>query len=376
MCCRYVTPAYWPATHPQFMQNGVICLTLIVRKDCSQILSWHDPSGQSGLGHVLKLIAKLLQNEDESGGLVIGDLIIHVLRRAGDSVLPVLPELLHAMVQRMLTAKTATFLQSLIIPFVFLIHNKTDTVLDMLESTSAQGRTALDILIQTWCENAETFQGFWPTRISTVTLSQLYASGRPTLQNLSVKGDIIIKPETRNGECAPLVWCQTVDWVLTVVHCDPAMAVIMTRSRTKTSACRSCHSVVCIFLGGGMIRMRFSSIFSPVSIGPHEFTSVTFPIKVLKLLVHDLRSKSESASFPGGERFVDTDDEDEEWTEEEQQHQGLKEDEFAFLSEMLGPRGANFDNDDIFDESDDEDLKSDPISQIDMRVNVLSISQG
>ncbi|KAF8554336.1 ARM repeat-containing protein [Imleria badia] len=296
------------------LQNGVVCLTLIVRKDCSQVLSWHDPSGQSGLGHILKLIAKLLRNEDESGGLVIGDLIIHVLRRAGDSVLPVLPELLHAMVERMLIAKTATFLQSLVIPFVFLIHNQADTVLGMLESTSAQGRTALDILIQTWCENAETFQGFWPTRISTLTLSQLYTSSRPTLQNLLVKGDIIIKPETKN--------------------------VIMTRSRTKTT--------------------------------PHEFTSVTFPVKVLKLLVHDLRSKSESVSFPGGEGFVDTDDEDEEWTEEEQQHQGFKEEEFAFLSEMLGPRGANFDNDDIFDESDDEDLKNDPISQIDMKEHIVT----
>lgn len=119
--------------------------------------------------------------------------------------------------------------------------------------------------------------------------------------------------------------------------------------------------------------MRFLCIF-PVSAAPHEFTSVTFPVKALKLLVHDLRSKSESVSFPGGEGFVDTDDEDEEWTEEEQQHQGFKADEFAFLSEMLGPRGANLDNDDIFDDDDDEDLKNDPISQIDIKVNVLFIS--
>ncbi|KAF9225273.1 ARM repeat-containing protein [Gyrodon lividus] len=296
------------------LQNGVVCLTLIVRKDCSQILSWSDPSGQSGLGHILKLIAELLQNEDESGGLVIGDLIIHVLRRASESVLPVLPELLHAMVERMLTAKTATFLQSLVIPFVFLIHNQADTVLGLLESTTVQGRTALDVFIQTWCENAETFQGFWPTRISTLTLSQLYASGRSSLQNLTVKGDIIIKPETKN--------------------------VIMTRSRTKTT--------------------------------PHEFTSVTFPVKALKLLVQDLRSKSESVSFPGGEGFIDSDEEEEQWTEEEQQNQGLKEEEFAFLSEMLGPRGANFDNDDMLDESDDEDLKNDPISQIDMKEHLVT----
>lgn len=57
------------------------------------------------------MVARLLQNEDESGGLVIGDLIIHLLRRAGESVLPVLPDLLHAMIGRMTSAKTATFLQ-------------------------------------------------------------------------------------------------------------------------------------------------------------------------------------------------------------------------------------------------------------------------
>lgn len=38
------------------------------------------------------------------------------------------------------------------------------------------------------------------------------------------------------------------------------------------------------------------------------------------------------------------------------------------LSELLGPKGVAFDNDEILDDSDDEDLKSDPISQIDMAV--------
>ncbi|KAH7924492.1 ARM repeat-containing protein [Leucogyrophana mollusca] len=297
------------------LQNGVICLTLVVRKDCGQLLSWSDPNGQSGLDHTLKVVAKLLQNEDESGGLVIGDLIIHLLRRAGDSVLPVLPELLHAMVSRMTSAKTATFLQSLVIPFAFLIHNQLENVLVMLESTTVRDRTALDVLIHTWCENAETFQGFWPTRVSTLALSQLYASGHPSLQALMVKGDIIVKPETKN--------------------------VIMTRSRTRTT--------------------------------PHEFTSVPFPVKALKLLVHDLRSGGDSATIPAGEVYeVDSDDGDEEWAEEERLHQGFKEEEFSFLSEMLGPRGANFDNDDILEESDDEDLKNDPISQMDIQAHLVS----
>ncbi|KAG9313888.1 hypothetical protein JVU11DRAFT_4656 [Chiua virens] len=87
-------------------------------------------------------ITKLLRNEDESGCLVVGDLIIYVFLRAGDSALAVFPELLHAVVERMLTAKTAAFLQSLLIVtlFVSLIHNQVDTVLSPLESTRMQER--------------------------------------------------------------------------------------------------------------------------------------------------------------------------------------------------------------------------------------------
>ena len=64
------------------------------------------------------------------------------------------------------------------------------------------GRSGLDIFIQTWCENAETFQGFWPGRTSTMALTQLFVSERPSLQNLLVKGDIIVKPETKDGKCS------------------------------------------------------------------------------------------------------------------------------------------------------------------------------
>jgi len=38
------------------------------------------------------------------------------------------------------------------------------------------------------------------------------------------------------------------------------------------------------------------------------------------------------------------------------------------LSDMLGPKGMAFDNDDVLDDSDDEDLKNDPVSQMDMQV--------
>ena len=117
------------------------------------------------------VIAKLLENEDESGGLVIGDLIIHLLRGASSSVVGVLPELLQAMIRRMLTAKKATFIQSLVIPFAYLVQSERDTVLSLLEGININGRSGLDILIQTWCENAEVFQGFWPSRVRYLHIS-------------------------------------------------------------------------------------------------------------------------------------------------------------------------------------------------------------
>ena len=146
----------------------------------------------------------------------MGDLIIHLFRKAGESVLSVLPQLLQAMASRMTNAKTATFTQvldplkcrqhslnlpqSLVIPFAFLMYNQRDSVLSLLETLDVHGRTALDILIHTWCENAETFQGFWPSRISTLALTQLFVSGRPSLQNLVVKGDIIVNKRNKDGK--------------------------------------------------------------------------------------------------------------------------------------------------------------------------------
>jgi importin-9 len=78
-------------------QNDVTRLTLVIRKDCSQLLSWSDASCRSGLDNVLSVIAKLLQSQDESGGLAIGDLIIQLL-------------LLQAMIARMTSAKTGDIL--------------------------------------------------------------------------------------------------------------------------------------------------------------------------------------------------------------------------------------------------------------------------
>ncbi|GJE89716.1 ARM repeat-containing protein [Phanerochaete sordida] len=340
------------------IQYAITALTLLVRKDTPQVVAWQDGAGKTGLDHILELIAWQLQSSDESGSLFIGDLIIHLMRRAGDAIVRILPELLEAMVRRMATVKTATFVQSLVIPFAFLIHTgHRDTVLNLLQgitvSVNGANKSGLEVLLQTWTENAETFQGLWASRVSTLALMDLFVAsfmdGGERLRNVTVKGELVLRAETRN--------------------------VIMTRSRTKQI--------------------------------PTEFTSEAFPIKALKLVLAELQSDGEPASLSYGgigqrdvDHDVESDDGDEDWDEDEDDAPArpeptgaLSATEQAYVREMLGgqevpqevfaalsggpgiaagiPSFGDFDTDTDY-EGDDEDLMKDPIVQVDMQAHVLS----
>ena len=48
----------------------------------------------------------------------------------------------------------------------------------------------------------------------------------------------------------------------------------------------------------------------------------------------------------------------------------MAKEELLYLSEMLGPRGTIFDNETGLD-IDDDDLKADPVSQLDMKVSII-----
>ncbi|CAE6421477.1 unnamed protein product [Rhizoctonia solani] len=248
----------------EVIQNGIECLTLIIRKDHGQLTQWHDPAGRSGLDNVLSFLARLLQrDQNESGGLVIGDLIIHLFRRSGEQIGPVLPELLQAMVTRIDSAKTATFLQSLIVPFALLIHTQRDNVLNLLESTSVNSKSGLEVFIHAWCENAEMLQA------------------------------------------------------------------------------------------------------------PHEFKSVPFQTKALQLIVRELQEMGAEVEPMSAKDVPDTADDDsddaDEWADEEKLYLGMKRDELAFLAGVDLEDGESDGKGGL----DDEDLRQDPISKIDMRVHLL-----
>ena len=125
---------------------------------------------------------------------------------------------------------------------------------------------------------------------------------------------------------------------------------------------------------------------------PPEFTSVQFPVKALKLLLHELQTNGEVASLAGPRVPIDAESDDEvrtcprlsllysgavdhgrffpkdsDWSDEEK----VREDRFSYLADVMGPGGLVFDEDDVLVSNDDEDLQKDPVSQIDLRVSVI-----
>ena len=69
-------------------------------------------ASETGLHKVFRVISRMLEpGQDESAGIFVGDLIVHLIRQAGEDVAPVLSDLLRTLVFRLATAQTGTFSQ-------------------------------------------------------------------------------------------------------------------------------------------------------------------------------------------------------------------------------------------------------------------------
>jgi hypothetical protein len=115
--------------------------------------------------------------------------------------------------------------------------------------------------------------------------------------------------------------------------------------------------------------------------------------------LHDLHASGDAAAITARNGNVDSDDgvclynvyfrlyinflvqQNSEWADsddgDERLVQGLKQDEFAYLSEILGSKTGQFDEDEdgLDGGLDDEDLRQDPVSTMDMKVR-LGYSTG
>ena len=83
----------------------------MVNRDIENILKWSGGDG-NGLDYIVKFIAKLLEpSQPESSAIFVGDLIVQMVRRADSHMVPVLPQLLTAIIHRLSSAKMPSFIQ-------------------------------------------------------------------------------------------------------------------------------------------------------------------------------------------------------------------------------------------------------------------------
>ncbi|KAG0311531.1 hypothetical protein BGZ99_010110, partial [Dissophora globulifera] len=264
------------------LQSGQECLTIVVQKDVQQIAEWRDAaSGKTGLELIIQFIAKLLDpSQTESAALFVGELISKLIKKGGDLVSPILPELLNAVTLRLTEAKLPTFIQPLVMVFAQLCLNQHEVVINFLSGLNLNGRNGLDIVMAAWLANHADFTGLYNQKVSAVALTKIFMSGDPRVAAVQVNGDLIVSKSSR----------------------------IVTRSRAKTT--------------------------------PDQFTITTVPVKIIRLLSTDLTNKIEEEEDQAAESDYDDEDGEDDWEDE---NDGQTKDKFSFLSDMLDTHGLDMD---------------------------------
>ncbi|KAF9571457.1 hypothetical protein EC968_000488 [Mortierella alpina] len=264
------------------LQSGQECLTIVIQKDVRQLAEWRDASsGKTGLELVIQFIAKLLDpSQTESAALFVGDLISKLIKKGGDLVSPILPDLLNAVTLRLAEAKLPTFIHPLVMVFAQLCINQHEVVINFLSGLNINGRNGLDIVLSAWLANHADFMGLYSQKVSAVALTKIYLSNDPRVNAVQVNGDLIVSKSSR----------------------------IVTRSRAKNT--------------------------------PDQYTITTVPVKIIRLLATDLTTKIEEDEDQAAESDYDDEDGEDDWEDEEDDR---NKDQFSFLSDILDSHGLDMD---------------------------------
>ncbi|KAI3342778.1 armadillo-type protein [Ustulina deusta] len=235
----------------------------LLAHDHEQMFNYHDDNNISGLEVCLRIIDRLLGTAiEDNAASEVGGLAAELVEKAGHERLgPFLPQLLQAVANRLATAETATFIQSLILVFARLSLVGAHDVVDFLTTIQINGQTGLQVVLSKWLENSVNFAGYDEIRQNVIALSKLYSLNDPRIAQTMVRGDMIIPISDR----------------------------IVTRSRAKQN--------------------------------PDQYTIIPAPLKILKVLIEELLSASGLASAPNAAaaaaaEFADEDNDDDSWEDD------------------------------------------------------------
>lgn len=225
------------STEAELIRPATLTVRHILAHDFNQLLTWRDPqTGKEAVEVVLVIIDRLLgPSVDDNAAAEVGALAAELVEKAGSEKLgPYLPQLLRAVAQRLATAQQAQFIQSLILVFARLTLVSPREVVDFLVQVDIGGQSGLNVVMSKWLENSVNFAGYDEIKQNIIALSKLYNLEDPRLAQVQVKGDLIIQDTGR----------------------------IKTRSQARNN--------------------------------PDRYTTVSAPLKIIKVLVEELASASGS----------------------------------------------------------------------------------
>ncbi|BDD55177.1 hypothetical protein MPDQ_007671 [Monascus purpureus] len=236
----------------------------ILAHDFNQFVAWSDPqTGKEAIEVVLIIIDRLLgPSVDDNAATEVGQLAAELVEKAGPERLgPYLPQLLRAVAQRLATAEQAQFIQSLILVFARLTLVSPHEVVDFLAQVDIGGQSGLPVVMSKWLENSVNFAGYDEIKQNIIALANLYNLADPRLAQVQVKGDLIIQDTGR----------------------------IKTRSQARNN--------------------------------PDRYTTVSAPLKIIKVLVEELSAASggkeldaaTAAALEDDGGVEEGDDDDDEW---------------------------------------------------------------
>ncbi|KAI0541144.1 armadillo-type protein [Xylaria digitata] len=248
----------------EILRPGAESVKYLLAHDHEQMFNYHDENNRSGLEVCLHIVDRLLGTAiEDNAASEVGGLAAELVEKAGHERLgPFLPQLLQAVANRLATAETATFIQSLILVFARLSLVGARDVVDFLTTIQINGQTGLQVVLSKWLENSVNFAGYDEIRQNVIALSKLYSLNDPRVAQTMVRGNLIMPTSDR----------------------------IMTRSRAKQN--------------------------------PDQYTIIPAPLKILKVLIEELLSASGLASAPNvaaaaaAAELADEDNDDDSWEDD------------------------------------------------------------
>jgi hypothetical protein len=250
----------------EVLRPGAECLKYMLIHDHQQVFSWQDENGRSGLEVCLHIIDRLLGSSvSDDSASEIGGVAAELVEKAGrDRLGPFLPQLLQAVANRLVAAQKTPLIQSLTIVFARLSIVGAADVVEFLGAIQIDGQSGLELVLAKWLENSVEFAGYDAIRQNVIALSKIYSLDDARVAQTMVKGDQIVGDSDR----------------------------IMTRSRAR--------------------------------LNPTKYTSVPASLKILKVLVEELKSASGSGLAPlagaaaaAAAAEADDDEDDDGWEDED-----------------------------------------------------------